>query len=222
MDKNRSYRARTQEIYLVRLDINDDFIIFHILGSTKRVYKITFKKSENPKCSCPDHAIHRHICKHILFVLFKILNMEDVNDWFSITDFQQLSQEVQQKLPHLTNVVADAYYANKYNEYLDNLEEQQQSKKKDVVVNPIQCVETILIRNTDCCVCLCELDQLATNDIMLCATCQNGIHKKCWNQWVYFHKHEMKRCVYCRTLVNTNLHDTEKKVQDSGWGILIE
>jgi hypothetical protein len=75
--QERIDRAKTQRLFLIkrgdvtappRLSCN-----FVVLGSTGNVYTVTIETL--PNCSCPDHA-KGNLCKHILFVLIKVMGLE--------------------------------------------------------------------------------------------------------------------------------------------------
>jgi uncharacterized Zn finger protein len=47
---------------------------FKVLGSTGNVYTVTVEQV--PKCDCPDFGKGNH-CKHLIFVMLKVLNVEE-------------------------------------------------------------------------------------------------------------------------------------------------
>ena len=70
----RKYRGKTQRIFLIECsDINEYSRSYIVCGTTKNVYKVTIKNT--PVCSCPDHQMRRRRCKHIYFVLCRIMNV---------------------------------------------------------------------------------------------------------------------------------------------------
>lgn len=71
----RAYRAKTQKIYLANRQVDDNSAIFQVLGSSGKIYNVSLEGT--PKCSCPDHTIRESRCKHILFMLLKIFNVQD-------------------------------------------------------------------------------------------------------------------------------------------------
>jgi len=74
--KDRIKRALTQRLFLVQNDSANSTTTlegsFIVLGSTGNVY--TVKVSHIPSCTCLDHA-SGHLCKHILFVLLKVMQL---------------------------------------------------------------------------------------------------------------------------------------------------
>ena len=78
--EERINRALTQRLYLVNQEEvisndDDDGLLarnYAVLGSTNNVYDIYIGKV--PTCSCPDFE-KGHLCKHILFVMLKVLRV---------------------------------------------------------------------------------------------------------------------------------------------------
>ena len=76
MADERVERALSQRLFLVDLqdvDVNG-FWRFMVLGSTELVYKLTFRRLWS--CSCPDFSRRRLPCKHIYFVLNRVLGLD--------------------------------------------------------------------------------------------------------------------------------------------------
>jgi hypothetical protein len=51
---------------------------FKVLGSTGNVYTVTIEQL--PKCDCPDATKGNH-CKHLVFVLLKVLNVDEASGY---------------------------------------------------------------------------------------------------------------------------------------------
>lgn len=72
----RIERALHQRLYLInQTDESKEGALckkFAVLGSTGNVYDVRIE--QRPSCSCPD-ARKGDICKHILFIMFKVLRM---------------------------------------------------------------------------------------------------------------------------------------------------
>src|SRR6478609_10394078 len=114
----RRERGLTQSIYLVKLDITDAKLVFHVLGTSQRVYKVTCAKELSPKCTCPDHCTRKSTCKHIYFVCERVMNLTP-SKWSEVEDISTMADIVLQRLPHL-HVSAGDYYVKKYEELLKN------------------------------------------------------------------------------------------------------
>lgn len=76
----RLERANTQNINIEVMYITKDSINCQIIGTTGSFYLVSLVGE--PTCTCPDHEKHNHHCKHILFVLHKLLELPNVNKKF--------------------------------------------------------------------------------------------------------------------------------------------
>ena len=215
---DRDYKAQHDPIYLVRLECNDANTVFHVLGTRKIVYKITFSSGNKPKCTCPDFKIRKNVCKHVRFVLMRVLMMT-IDQWGenNENDIKEISDTVVSRLPHLA-VVASKYYTDAYNELLDGTKklEKKESSEDDAE-------HEILVRNEECCVCLCDIDSQKKSDVMLCEVCCNGIHTICWNKWTEING--SNQCVYCRTVIKSSKKKRTGKaeiIENTGWGVLLQ
>lgn len=80
MSNDRKYRSLTQRMYLVEsLQLHDGFPqplmkAYMIMGSTGNIYKVTI--ANQCSCTCPDHLKRQNVCKHIYFVLLRIMKVE--------------------------------------------------------------------------------------------------------------------------------------------------
>jgi Ring finger domain/SWIM zinc finger len=82
--RDRMERAISQRLYLVERqepgilhDDDDDASCcsgnFVVLGSTGNVYTVTLQG--NPCCNCPDWCKREDLCKHLIFVLVKVIGL---------------------------------------------------------------------------------------------------------------------------------------------------
>jgi len=211
----RKFRGLTQNLYLVKLDITNRQLVFHVLGTSHIVYKITCVKNQSPKCTCPDYKIRKNICKHIYFVCDKVMQVPTFS-WEAIEDVEEVGTDVLNRLPNLH--VTDEYYTSKYDQILKR--NSKQTAGKDENDNPQEKDEGFQIRNEDCCVCLGEIENKSSKEVMVCTTCHNGIHSICWKKWNQVNSDN--RCVYCRTKVEKSSTDRGTNLERSGWGVLLE
>lgn len=205
----------TENIYLVKFEPKADHLIFHILGTSKVVYKVKFPVGSKPQCTCPDHKIRKNTCKHIYFVCGKVIHIEP-NDWCRVDDIVAIADAIMLDFSHLAeeHVFVDESLKKKYEEKL--------SSKSDVDTDTAA-VNAIDIRNTECCVCLCDIETASSKDVMVCCICQNGIHSVCWNKWRQVNKND--RCVYCRSKIerlDSEINSRARSLEQHGWGILLQ
>lgn len=198
----RRERGLTENIYLVKLDKNEDSLTFHVLGTSNHVYTVLLKRDTAPKCSCPDHKIRKRNCKHIYFVCERIVDTEP-HSWIRANDISAVQKGVLQRLPHL-HLNASEGLIKRYEKIIKG--GVKKNDKKDPVEEPL--------RNTECCVCL---DEIERKNAVVCSECNNGVHGKCWERWKHVHKGTA--CVYCRT-VGVGVDDAKDEMDT--WGVRLE
>lgn len=71
----RAERAKTQKLYLINRNVDNDSATFDVMGSRGVSYVVEL--SGVPSCTCPDHETRGTRCKHILFILIRIFNLAD-------------------------------------------------------------------------------------------------------------------------------------------------
>ncbi len=71
----RKQRAFTQPIYLLKMNpiIHEYQRTFKVIGSTGKLYTVDIKK--HLSCTCPDHQQNKTICKHIYFILLRVMKI---------------------------------------------------------------------------------------------------------------------------------------------------
>lgn len=203
--KKRWRKINTDGFYLLNIKTNENKILIDISGSTLNVYTVTFYMERgNFFCSCPDSKTHTKykgvVCKHICFVLGRILKLTLpflVDNFFDILYFEknnETSKNIITKLQLIEKNIftevsddvinkefIDAYQKNKNVELNKEKKSRYQSIKK-------------ITDDTECIICF---DQMKMNDTLVeCPTCHNLIHKICMENWF---KNSRKTCVYCRT-----------------------
>jgi len=97
----RAYRAKTQKIYLINREVNDDSAKFNVMGATGNIYEV--KLNGKPTCSCPDHQQRYSTCKHILFMLIRIFGVKDpYKEKFTSTEIKKYLKKYQQNIEKFT------------------------------------------------------------------------------------------------------------------------
>lgn len=151
----RMNRGKTQKIYLVNRNVDDQAAKFNVMGTTGNIYEV--KLSGSPTCTCPDFCQRQNRCKHIFFMLAKIFNVNNPHQ-------EKFTKE--EILQYITN-----YKTNiaKYN------------IKYDVKAN---CID-VGVRGTDddCCICLDGV--LNGEPYVYCKEiCGRCVHADCYNMVV--------------------------------------
>jgi hypothetical protein len=187
-DAWRRHSGLTQRIHLIQIDDFCTDVKFHVLGTTNRVYNVQFNTVVF-KCSCPDYVFRKMNCKHIYFIMERVIkniNFDSISDLYA---------KLLLCLPHLDqNFVAGEDLQEEYHKVID--QGYQRSDKKVKLVH----------RNNDCCICLEDIN----GDLFTCKVCLNAVHVSCWDIWK---RHKQANCVYCRQKVfketNNNTKSTD-------------
>eukprot|EP01024_Parvocaulis_polyphysoides_P047494 TRINITY_DN45013_c0_g1_i2.p1 TRINITY_DN45013_c0_g1~~TRINITY_DN45013_c0_g1_i2.p1 ORF type:complete len:355 (-),score=56.13 TRINITY_DN45013_c0_g1_i2:209-1234(-) len=167
---------------------------FSVLGATGNVY--TVEISKQPCCSCPDNEQRGNICKHILFILLRVLKVPRDNQivWqkaylteevFEIFEFSgglgdnKVGGDVQ-----APQSVVNAFNAEQRGEQIgENQQVNEDGRRRKV--------------EGDCPICFDELVE-GGEELVWCRTCGNNLHKGCFVRWQQ-QKRGAATCVYCRS-----------------------
>lgn len=74
-DRARMARGKTQKIYLVNRNVDNENATFDVMGTTGNIYSV--KLNGAPTCTCPDFSLRHKRCKHIFFMLGRIFTVKD-------------------------------------------------------------------------------------------------------------------------------------------------
>jgi len=150
----RKQRGLQERIYLLDAKLDSEQWILTVKGQSKSVYKILICKNK-VKCRCMDFNIRKNVCKHMFFILGRILK--------------------DSKIINKVNKIQDI--ENNFNFISENL--------KKVLVNHVSCKEDIEIeydKNECCSICF---EEFGDEDIQQCElTCKNVFHTECINLWL--------------------------------------
>lgn len=171
---DRKERGKSQNLYLIeRLPETDSLVrSYVIMGSSGNVY--TVKISGNPSCTCPDYQTRGRRCKHIFFVLIRIMKVTNEDKAiYTNADLTKMFENI----PAITgNLMADGNIKKRYTS-INNDEPVEQKPTDDL-----------------CPICL---DDLENGDaIDYCKfSCGKSVHVECFGMWTLTKGHT---CVYCR------------------------
>lgn len=175
MSESRKIRGSTQNIFLIETIIDDikEERKYVVMGSTGNVYNVTIK--EKPECTCPDFMTRNKRCKHVYFILIKVMKADNI-------DHEIYSKEALEKMfkniPQITNnLIVNNNIKNKY----DKL------KKNEKI--------EITMKNTDdlCPICLDDLENGCELDFCK-YSCGKPVHTLCYAMWI---KKKAPNCIYC-------------------------
>lgn len=181
---SRKAKGVTQNIFLIEtITTNKESQKeFAVMGSTGNVYNVNIRN--NPICTCPDYMTRGRRCKHIFFILLKVMkiNNSDQEEY----DDEEL-RVMFRNIPQITeNLLADNHIKEKYKDInsKDYLSESE-SKESPIQKKPV---------DDDCPICLENLDN--GQEIDYCKySCGKSIHKICFKMWC---KKNKPTCVFCR------------------------
>ncbi|KAA8649183.1 RING finger protein [Aspergillus tanneri] len=166
----RLSRATTQRMFVVGRSVvgADDVpeMKFDIVGSTGNIYKTTIGKV--PTCDCPD-AQKGHQCKHICYVLVKVL---------------KAPAHLQYQLAFLSSELREIYQQSSLS--AEQPEPENNNGKRKAVEG-------------DCPICFMEFEPDKEEIFWCRAACGNNIHKACFQRWAATSRNQDVRCVYCRS-----------------------
>ncbi len=187
----RIERAKTQTMYLVTKDNEADMEAlccnFVVLGSTGNVYNVIIQRV--PRCNCPDHT-RGHLCKHILFVLLKVMRVPADSPliyqtaWID-TELREMFEGMRDRFMHVSGgILASRGVQETY------------AKLKSGEAVPSVTGVTRRTDDDDCPICFDTLGPIA--DTTYCRSqCGANFHKNCIRHWLT-QKKEKPSCPMCR------------------------
>jgi hypothetical protein len=173
----RKERGKKQKLYLIdSLKVTRKYKRqYAVMGSTGNLYTVAVCKI--PECTCPDYQTRHRRCKHIYFILIRILHVKPQNEDKDMFTNNELTKMFNSIPKIITKLVVDDSIKNKYNDV-----------KKNIVNKPNK-------KSTDdlCPICLDDLDN--GDDLDYCKySCGKQIHIDCFQMWI---KVKPKKCLFC-------------------------
>ena len=170
---DRIKRALSQRMYLLSINQqNIDNWSFNIEGSTGSNYSVNFTE-KHVKCACIDFKKRHKICKHIIFIVARVLKDSNLvsllNEDPNINIFK-LSENL--------------------NKNLENIMKPCQNIEKISEVKS----EQILSCSDDCVICYEEVGLVTF--AKSCLTCKKYLHTDCLNRWLL----QKNSCPLCRSI----------------------
>lgn len=157
-----------------------------LAGTTGNIYTVTI--SHVPTCNCPNFLGGNPQCKHILYVLIKVLKAPDHLMYQAAFLTSELHEIFTNAGPLPTDSVS---------------EEDKDGKRKPV--------------EGDCPICCEELATDAEPTVWCKAACGNNLHKSCFDQWAATKGGGKVTCPYCRTAWENSVDgEMLKDVKKSG------
>jgi Ring finger domain/SWIM zinc finger len=170
--QQRIQRAKTQRLYLVQPPNQNEYTI---MGSTGNIYTVTISNLVN--CTCPDHA-KGHVCKHILFVMLKVVGLPDTSPLIYQaalvnSELQEISQKLETRMARMGGgVMANARVQQAYREL--TMPNTAAPKDDDGKRQPIE---------GDCPICFDDLLTSKESLVYCRAVCGANFHAACMDHW---------------------------------------
>ncbi|QKF93927.1 zinc finger SWIM-type protein [Fadolivirus algeromassiliense] len=186
MSSMRKQRGTTQNLYLIEILDSTELYqrSYSVMGSTGNVYTVTIKTT--PECTCPDYTTRGNRCKHIYFILMRVMKCMNVDE-NSYTNQQILDMFT--NIPKITqNLTLDPSKKKIYDKLKNDNKLGTTSKSE---VNQ---------KDTDdlCPICLDDLTN--GEELDYCKfSCGKPIHKLCYSMWT---KKQPANCVFCKASWN--------------------
>ncbi|OTB09821.1 hypothetical protein K445DRAFT_323604 [Daldinia sp. EC12] len=157
-----------------------------LTGSTGNIYIVRI--AQQPTCTCP-HAQSGHQCKHIIYVLSRVLRAR----FDLVYQLALLPSELREIFEHAPPI---------------EIEGQSSSEAYDKNRKPLE---------GDCPICFMPFE--SAEDTVYCrVTCGQNIHKECFEMWAITKRKSTKdqvTCPMCRTPWQGD-DDTVKKIKNKG------
>ncbi|AYV78655.1 MAG: hypothetical protein Edafosvirus22_12 [Edafosvirus sp.] len=199
MDDNmRKLRGLNQKLFLIETlpVVNPANLIreYSVMGLTGNVYKVSIKNT--PECTCPDFQIRHKKCKHIYFILMRVMQIKTKIDSHQYTDDELKMMFT--FIPPITDALCiDHLTRKKYDVH-----------RTKIAVGTTD--KTITMKGKDdlCPVCLDDI--VNGEEFDYCKTsCGRCIHNSCFKMWS---SKNGEFCVFCRGSWNLPQALTQKYV----------
>ena len=153
---------------------------FVVMGTTGNVYTVKIGNKSN--CTCMDFRIRQRNCKHLYFILMKVMRIEEICHKIHYNDDELI--EMFGNIPEVlsANLVINDTLKTKYEKKIGKTNEE-----KEIIVSSRS-------KDDNCPICLEELKN--GNSLDFCKFgCGKYIHSLCFSMWA---KKNSSMCVFCR------------------------
>ena len=157
-----------------------------IMGSTGNIYKVCI--TNQCSCTCPDYLTRLQMCKHIFFVLIRIMKVDSQTiaaiDQHGSHGYVFLNSELQSmfdQIPEVTRTLCvSSDYHNRYLQAKDQVDQFGQVPQRQ-------------IEGDACPICLDDFEEM--KDLDYCKySCGKSVHKHCLSMWL----RNSQKCMFCR------------------------
>lgn len=202
---DRLHRANTQRMYLINQSDSPSSpgCIFSVLGSTGNVYEVRLQHVST--CSCPDFARQKDLCKHIIFVLIKVIGLSPDNPLafqkaYLTSELEELSEMMRNRRVggSRDSILANEEVRTSYTRMLASGKSEDTNDDGDTKSNHIQRRSIEGEEDWDCPICFDRMDcNDKKNELTFCrGTCGSNFHHDCIVKWLK--NCSTKSCPNCR------------------------
>lgn len=187
-------RAFTQRIYLLKFEEKKNQLNFNVRGARNIIYNLKLSKN-TCTCDCPFYDKNKIICKHILFVIYKIAS----------------ETTMARNLCFNENLYDENFYNVVRNSIIDNFNKIKNKDNKNKDNNKKEIDTSNAIADDYCTICYEDLN----DDLFYEKNCRHLFHQDCIDKWLEFNK----KCPLCRTPIildrneNTMAFDENTKIK---------
>lgn len=184
--ESRLDRAFKQRIYLMNaehIEVDNTFD-YLVMGASGKPYHVGMGENSNIFCSCPDHTSNHKLCKHLLFLLIRVLRLsKDVvyKSYFLKNGFLCTPKTIEKCLEFATSKQCKNLIGLIEEYDYDGYVTQREIEEDD-----------------DCPICFETLyaTKATKETVIYCkSTCGKSVHRTCFMKWA---NHKSSTCVYCK------------------------
>jgi hypothetical protein len=207
---SRQSRGATQPMILVQSHLDDGIQSFDVLGTRGNSYQVTLL--QEPICTCPDYETREIRCKHIYFVLQRVLGQSD--------DFARRDMYTHEELAALKGVTVRvsgssppplySHVGGPLNEPPNHVPSSLQPSPRLLQSHPQQqplVPARPLEEQGQCPICFEDMEE--KSELIYCGVaCGYSMHKECHQRWIKakgghkgkrYHEPLALECPLCRS-----------------------
>jgi len=166
-------------------------IEFIVLGTTA-TYAVTYSKESSWKCLCPDFARRQKFCKHIYFVLARVLQKDVIGDDLAVQSSSMYYDDVDDMYRAIRDRVQQAGTIQNPNYDYTRVVEKENEKERNASEKQRPYI------GEACCFCLDTMTEACM--VVYCQQqCGKSVHYECFRRYIQTVKKKNSKCPYCRS-----------------------
>jgi len=196
---NRIIRSLDENMQIIFYCNQKIGYIYYILGTSNFIYKIVINKKYQ-SCNCEDFMKHKTLCKHLCFILFKLLKLYRIS--LNTSKINLIGRDSLLETKFFNEYIFPNIDWLIYKNKVDNISKYLKDKLFNIKYYKdfkyfYQQYIFLIYKNmehseNDCPICLKQ-----TNKGISCPICKKVFHVRCLNEW--FNKIVVKKCPICRS-----------------------